>query len=333
MADTTSSQPAPNSSASSNLTALRTAYERDGYVILPASTFPEPYLCELRSLASASTDQTRSHAWPHTRLVGKRFPPFDASDYERDYWGVQHLMHPDLAGSAAYRDFYSHATLLQVAAALLDCPVDDLQMELFNLLVNPTKHAFALGWHRDDIRPDVGVDEETERLAQPAFGIQWNVALYDDDCLFIVPGTHARVRTEEEVGANQAQPPNPRVVDANAAAAAAGIDGTWSVDPPNTLRVSLKAGETCIYSQRLLHRASYLPTKRRATLHGCYGQIAPPTHAQGQRARMILQHDVEWMKSREFAEQLNAVQRRMWANLISEYEEVQRDEVGYSLDG
>lgn len=269
-------------------------------------------------------------------------------------------MHPDLPHSETYRSFYSSAVMLRIASALLECETTQLQMELFNLLINPTHHAFALGWHRDDIRADTQQDEEERRLSKDALGVQWNVPLYDDDCLFVVPGTHRRTRTKEEVQANFAKPPPPQVMSNTSTSTGAGagvgvgvgvgkddnnnsnshFDGSWEIDPPNTLRVSLKAGDAVFYSQRLLHRASYLPTKQRATLHGCYGQVSSPSSSSssvdtaGERARMILQHDVDWMKEEKFGQSIkDTTLYPLWVNLMDEYRGKRKEDFGYSLDG
>jgi hypothetical protein len=37
--------------------------------------------------------------------------------------------------------------------------------ELFNLLINPESHEFALRWHRDDIRETASEDEERQGLS------------------------------------------------------------------------------------------------------------------------------------------------------------------------
>lgn len=201
--------------------------------------------------------------------------------------------------STTFQSFYASSPLLDIASLLLGMEVKDMQMELFNLLINPSSHYFALGWHRDDIKPDVTPEEEEERLRRPTYGVQFNTALYDDDCLFIVPGTHRRVRTKEEARANMAKaPPAVLVTEAE------GFDGGWEVDPPNTFRVKLKAGETVFYSQRILHRASYGPKAARATLHGCFGDASEGGEGTKERARNVLQHGVEWMREPSFVEGL-----------------------------
>lgn len=38
-------------------------------------------------------------------------------------------------------------------------------VELFNMLINPTSNSFALRWHRDDVRENATEDEEREALS------------------------------------------------------------------------------------------------------------------------------------------------------------------------
>jgi len=52
-------------------------------------------------------------------------------------------MHFEL-GEPAFANWYTSDPLIDVAKILLDCQEDDLQMELFNLLINPLSHDFAL---------------------------------------------------------------------------------------------------------------------------------------------------------------------------------------------
>ncbi len=294
-------------------------YRDHGYIILDgllASDTSSPlHLDSLRRLADTATQITRDGKWPHRRIVGNAFPPFTQNN--RDSWGVQHIMNPqlDTAASASaasissvFQQFYASSPLLDVASLLIGCQVEAMQMELFNLLVNPASHRFALGWHRDDIRPDVSEQEEEQRLETPTYGVQFNTALWDDDCLFIVPGTHRRLRTAAEVVANNAKAPPAVQVDSEGEVDKTfGEDGAWNgVDPPNTMRVRLKPGQTAFYSQRILHRASYLPTAKRATLHGCYGDASSGTGA-AERARNVLQHGVEWMRDAQFGDSLPPV--------------------------
>lgn len=294
-------------------------YHSDGYIILDGILSSDPaspmHIDTLRRCAETATQLTRQGFWQHRRVVGNAFPPFTKDN--RDSWGVQHIMNPQLDAlapadpslSSTFQQFYADPLLLDIASLLIGASVTEMQMELFNLLINPSSHRFALGWHRDDIRPDVSPAEEQARLDTPTYGVQFNTALYDDDCLFIVPGTHRRLRTPAEIHANISKaPPATLVSDAQSEAQDQddfGHDGAWiGVDPPNTLRVKLKPGQTAFYSQRILHRASYLPTATRATLHGCFGDASQGGKGAAERARNVLQHGVDWMRNPQFAESL-----------------------------
>ncbi|KAF6767569.1 Phytanoyl-CoA dioxygenase [Kalmanozyma brasiliensis GHG001] len=322
-------------------------YQEQGYVIidgvLSSDTASPLHIDSLRKHADVATRLTRDGLWPHRRVVGNAFPPFTKDN--RDSWGVQHIMNPqlDVAGpsqgaslSSTFQRFYGSSPLLEIASLLIGAEVNDMQMELFNLLINPSSHRFALGWHRDDIRPDVSQSEEQARLNTPTYGVQFNTALYDDDCLFIVPGTHRRLRTLKEIEANNAKAPSATQVDPSQPVMQQeegfAADGSWiGIDPPDTVRAKLKPGQTAFYSQRILHRASYLPSAKRATLHGCFGDASQGGKGTAERARNVLQHGVEWMRDTSFGESLPEALKPMWANLIRMDAAFADKQLGFSL--
>lgn len=162
------------------------------------------------------------------------------------------------------------------------------------MLVRPHEK-FELRWHRDDISDKATPEEEMERLGKPGWHAQWNLALYDDASLVLVPGSHMRARTEEERNADPYEPHLPRQIT-----------------------VQLKAGEVAFYNNNILHRGVYDPTKERMTLHGSIGS----RKAGSERARNVLQHGVgEWAKEYDFAdggfdEKMRRKVERMRANLI-----------------
>jgi hypothetical protein len=221
------------------LNAIYDQFHRDGFVIVDG-IFDGQDVEELRKAAKDVTNLTREGKWPHRRVVGKQFPPYDTVA-SPDSWGVQHLMHPQLPHHESFTQFYASSPLLDISAHLLNTSILNMQLELFNLLIEPAQHCFALGWHRDDIRPDVTEVEERIRLAAPTSGIQWNACLYDDECLFLVPGSHTRLRTAEEIKANQTEPPPARLFKTDDQ----GYDGAWDADPSTAKRVSLKGVYCC----------------------------------------------------------------------------------------
>ncbi|KAF8737876.1 Phytanoyl-CoA dioxygenase (PhyH), partial [Rhizoctonia solani] len=266
------------------------AYARDGYVFI-SGLIDENELPAFREACDRVVAKTRAGEWPHRRIVGKQFPPFVGD--EPDSWGVQHIMHPDLHEPIFVR-WYGSEALVGAATSLLRCKEEDVQMELFNLLINPDRHTFALRWHRDDVPETATLEEEIAALKTNFYGSSRNVipsedrvpvgsALYDDACLFVVPGSHREPRTPEQrlLSSTQEAPEDP-------------------MDMPGAICVKLKAGDTVFYQNNILHTAAYHPDVKRATLHANMGDI----RGGNRRARMILQHQVDWVRGDAFASTL-----------------------------
>jgi hypothetical protein len=174
----------------------------------------------------------------------------------------------------AFAKSYFSDTIISPIMQILECDEDDLVMELYNLLVRPDKD-FALRWHRDDIPPQASAEEEMKRLNEPAWHAQWNLALYDDSSLIVVPGTHKRPRTDIERDADP-----------------------FTQHLPEMRVVEMKAGDLVFYNNNILHRGVYDSGIERMTLHGSVG------HVKGSkaRARNVLQHGVgEWVGDCDFS--------------------------------
>ncbi|WVO19507.1 uncharacterized protein IAS62_000793 [Cryptococcus decagattii] len=255
------------------LSSFREHYQTHGYVVIP-SLISDHLLPLLREAADHIVDLSRSGKWDNVRVVGKPFPPWDAKDKE-DIWGVQNVMHPDL-GQKVFAEWYGSEGMLEVSRALMGCEQEDMQFELFNLLINPTNAAYTLVWHRDDVKPTATPQEEIAALQKDYHGIQWNAALYDDECLSVVPKSHLRVSTPDEKKA---------------------LLGEGEM--PGGMKVKLMTGETMFYNNNIIHIGSYDPTTKRRTLHGCYG-CPPPGDTS--RARNILQHDLTYTLDPKFRE-------------------------------
>ncbi|KAF8063387.1 hypothetical protein FPV67DRAFT_241108 [Lyophyllum atratum] len=285
---------------------LKAQYDEHGFVVVPA-LITDQQQQELKEACDRAIAQTRDGTWPHRRTVGKQFPPF--GDDNPDSWGVQHLMHPGL-GEPAFARWYTSQPLSEVAKELLECGEDDLEMELFNLLINPLGHNFALRWHRDDVSEKANEDEEREALQKWHFGVQWNTALYRDSCLYIVPRSHLTPRTAEQRKHSETMEPP-----------------TDPLEMPGSVQLTLQPGETVFYNSNILHCATYSAAERRATLHGTIGNVK----GGSMRARNVLQHGLNWMKEDTFREGLNEKGKAMLDRLIAVQK--QAADVGYSLSG
>ncbi|KAI1777255.1 phytanoyl-CoA dioxygenase [Hypoxylon cercidicola] len=289
---------------------LRSQLDKDGFVVL-RSILSAAQLATLRDAAARTTALAVAGGWPHVRTVGKQFPPWT---WQRGVgiWGVQHLLHPSLPDAPAFAASYFGDELLGVAKELLGpgCGDDQLVLELYNLLVRPSDGGdFELRWHRDDVPATASAVQEEERLREPAWHAQWNLALCDgDESLVVVPGSHARARTQRE---RTADPFDPHM--------------------PDQLVVRLNAGDVVFYNNNILHRGRYDGSRERLSLHGSVGHVA----GGKLRARNVLQHAVgSWVNSCDFSsldDKQRARAEGMRARLVKLGSE--SGDVGYSLTG
>jgi hypothetical protein len=245
---------------------LKASLERDGFIVVSSNLTPS----EIETLRTAShniTKLAREGKWPHIRTLPRQFPPWP-SDPSLGIWGVQQLMNPSLPGHELFTKTYFSQTTLATVRELLgpDCKDEDLVMELYNLLIRPDAN-FELRWHRDDIPPTATAGEELARLNKPAFHAQWNMALYRDSSLILVPGSHRRARSQVEREA-----------------------GPYD-ELPGEIRVTLEPGEMAFYNNNILHRGAYDCEVERMTLHGSMGHV----EGGAMRARNVLQHGREWI--------------------------------------
>ncbi|KAK1765418.1 phytanoyl-CoA dioxygenase [Phialemonium atrogriseum] len=284
---------------------------RDGFVVIP-SAIPPPQVAALRSAAQHSAAHARAGNWPHVRTLPKQFPPWPVSGPNPaapGIWGVQGLLHPDMPGREAYTSLYFSDAILAPTRELLGCEDDALVMELCNLLVRPDRD-FELRWHRDDVPDSATADEEVARLlgSGPARSAQWNLALYDDESLVVVPGSHRRARTDEERAA-----------------------GPYEPVLPGQVVVRLAAGDAVFYNNNILHRGVYDSGRERMTVHGSAGHV----DGAAERARNVLQHGCrDWIDRCDFGfldEGTRAKAEKMRERLIRMGRE--HGDVGYSLEG
>jgi Phytanoyl-CoA dioxygenase (PhyH) len=197
---------------------------------------------------------------------------------------------------------------------------DKIVMELFNLLVSPSgQKDFELQWHRDDIRWEVDEGEERRQLDEKSPGgsqahVQYNIALFDDDSLVVVPRSHRRVRTEEE-----------RRMD------------PYAPEATGQVVVKMKAGDAVFYDSNIVHRGVYkgVDLERgetgRMTLHGGVGLYG---HSE-ERAKNVLQHGVgQWVDREDavFNELQGKCRDRAEGMRLRLVEMGRGEDLGYSLE-
>lgn len=125
------------------------------------------------------------------------------------------------------------------------------RLEQLHYYHEQTKRDWDGDWHRDSQfgRPD---PEHERARFETSVAVHVRVAFEDDDWLQIVPGSHARWDTPEELRIRR------------------GSDRATAL-MPNATRIRLRAGDGCLFHAWSIHRASYRRAPVRRTLDALYG--------------------------------------------------------------
>ncbi len=152
-------------------------------------------------------------------------------------------------------EIWLHENMQGVSSRLLG--VEDAAVTEMMVMCNPVRdHETAghRGWHRDFYPPHTAplqgyADDILEN--GPRY-VQWNLPLYDDNVLWVVPGSHARLNTAEE----------------NAA-----LNSDARTPVPGAVQTHLAAGDGVAYILPLLHWGSRYNAKMRRTIHGGFAEF------------------------------------------------------------
>lgn len=207
--------------------------------------------------ASCETMLERQKAnWARER--GPDDPP--GGEYDRVRQPRVMMMRPGLIDAATanvVEDFWVADETLEIASQLL-CEPEPCITEMM-MMCNPIRDwPGGTGWHRDIHPVDMApLDALTADVMEsgPRY-TQWNVPLYDDSVLWVIPGSHRRRNTAQE---------NAELLKDRAGPVTGGMP------------VELNAGDGVVYINYLNHTGSNYTTKKRRTLHGghaIYGTYA-----------------------------------------------------------
>ena len=116
--------------------------------------------------------------------------------------------------------------------------------------------SYDTGWHRDHgAARDVREEEELALLNAPKVSIKWQLALVDDPCLWVVPGSQLRYRTADEREA---------------------LNVDTRMDIEGQQQVVLKRGQTLFWNGSVIHRGvKPADVAERLTLTGGLRQYDP----------------------------------------------------------
>ncbi len=222
-------------------------YRTDGYVIF-RQILPISLIRDLRKATATAQEQARKARGQQAQ----RLQPI--SKYEIDL--------------KPFDDFVTLAPLVDALAKVLS-PRHSLKKESWHhtgLLLEPAQLPWCTTWHRD-IRethnvPDV---EEFRRINRdPLFFNQINCPLYEDNCTWYVPGSYLREfdLAEETDVANRRQ-----FEEGDDWMTRERKCTEYCQAMPRAVRASMDAGDFMIYHPNGWHLGSYLPDRKRVTIH------------------------------------------------------------------
>lgn len=222
------------------------SFRLHGYFVVPAFLDPTE-LGELRRACDIALDRARAESTEN----GHATPKIGVFTEPR-YFSRQ----PDaLDGLTKFVGSARVCALLEGLA--LEGEDDTPRLKNTDYYHEQTKRDWDGDWHRDSEfgQPDPEL-ERTRILTTTSVHVR--VALEDDDRLEIVPGSHRRWDTPEEL---QLRKGSKRTAPAM----------------PGATRIALEAGDACVFHAWSIHRATYRRTPLRRTLDTLYAFGAPPS--------------------------------------------------------
>lgn len=215
-------------------------FQRDGYSIIREAA-PAARLGELRLQAEIMTDAMKR----------KSTAAREASDPPGGRWYAD--VAPRVSAhqvvteeTASFVDFILGETVYGVSEQILHAPetgICSLEINCSGLI----DYGYT-DWHRDasaaEQAPTSGV--QADMMANSVGYVQWNIALYDDDVFWYLPGSHRNRTTEQQR----------RELLAHSTQA---ITGGQVMD--------LKAGDAVVYCNIGQHWGSFYSSKLRRTIH------------------------------------------------------------------
>ncbi len=210
----------------------KSQYETEGYVIVDDAVDPamlEPLLAaakRVKAKARSGEVDLFTHRTPNGEVMM-----------------VRGLFAPEF-NEPIFADYLLSDPVMRYVEPVLG---SEIRMGDVLLFSSPNEVDHTGGWHRDfgkNLR-DGSPEVEMEILNRPKNGLKWHLALVDDSRLQLVPGSHARYRTDEE-----------RECLVNGSKA----------DISAQKVIHLKAGQTIFWDGNTVHRGIYHVEPERMTL-------------------------------------------------------------------
>ena len=258
-------------------------FRRDGYLVL-RNVVPPEQLDEIRLLTELMVDREKARSAAQ-RQAGA--PPGGAW-----YQNAQPRLGMDSidAQTAGVIDFCLGPTTYGVSHQLMQAPTTALTA--FGALCSGLIDYGYTDWHRDassaEQAPLSGMQLDLMENA-PGY-VQWNIALYEDDVFWILPGSHKQPTTEAQ---RRQLLLDPRSV----------LEGG--------LAVELGPGDGIVYPNLMMHWGSTYTSRLRRTIHLGYRSFGGDIFSYS--------HHLEWYYNDSFLQHVSAPARDFFASSAASY--------------
>ncbi len=223
-------------------------YHTHGFTVF-RQILPPALIADLRRV----TDDAREMARERSGAQAQRLQP--VASYELD--------------QQPFRDYAELPELVDAIARVLSPRHRHGNREILGVLLEPAELPWCTAWHRDwrDNMPGLDIPMWERSLADADLFNQVNCALYEDNCTWVVPGSHLRLDTDDEQalyprGAIPGAPTDGLTYEERERA---GLEYCRAM--PHAARLYLDAGDFALYRNTLWHLGNYAPHLKRATLH------------------------------------------------------------------
>ena len=215
------------------------SFRLHGYFVVPAFLNPIE-LGELRRACDIALDRARAESTENGHTTPKIGVLTESSYFSHQPDALDRLM--KFVGSARV------CSLLEGLA--LEGEDDTPRLKNADYYHEQTKRDWDGDWHRDNQLGQPDPELECRRILTTT-SVHVRVALVDDERLEIVPGSHRRWDTPEELQIRK------------------GSKRTSSAMPGAT-RIAMEAGDACVFHAWSIHRATYQRSPLRRTLDALY---------------------------------------------------------------
>lgn len=138
------------------------------------------------------------------------------------------------------------------------------------ILFEPEEKPYCTQWHRDwrDNIPGLSIKEWEAQLRDLRLFNQVNTPLYDDNSLWVIPGSHLRHDLPSEIRRFPERPINrPEMTDEMINEDIEQVCLEYCLSMSGAVQVNLRAGDFLLYRNSLWHIGSYTTYRKRATIH------------------------------------------------------------------